>query len=82
MYRQCRVADKSISPLEIKIMEKGTFNALMDYAISLGAATSQYKTPRAVKFAPFVHLLNSTIVLNVRHGLLGACKRLYCDLLL
>ena len=62
VYREGRVADKTIGPLEIKIVEKGTFNELMDYAISLGAAMSQYKTPRSLKFAPFVHLLNSKVV--------------------
>ncbi|XP_057751638.1 indole-3-acetic acid-amido synthetase GH3.6-like [Arachis stenosperma] len=59
VYRQGRVSDKSIGPLEIKIVEQGTFDKLMDYAISLGASINQYKTPRCVKFAPVVELLNS-----------------------
>ncbi|KAK8483745.1 hypothetical protein V6N13_129269 [Hibiscus sabdariffa] len=59
VYRQGRVCDKSIGPLEIKIVEPGTFDKLMDYAISLGASINQYKTPRCVKFAPIVELLNS-----------------------
>ncbi|KAJ7981656.1 putative Indole-3-acetic acid-amido synthetase GH3.6 [Quillaja saponaria] len=62
VYRQGRVSDKSIGPLEIKIVEPGTFDKLMDYAISLGASINQYKTPRCVKFAPVVELLNSRIV--------------------
>ncbi|KAE8667307.1 putative indole-3-acetic acid-amido synthetase GH3.1 [Hibiscus syriacus] len=56
-----RVCDKSIGPLEIKIVEPGTFDKLMDYAISLGASINQYKTPRCVKFAPIVELLNSRV---------------------
>ncbi|CAL5402880.1 unnamed protein product [Camellia sinensis] len=62
VYRQGRVSDKSIGPLEIKIVETGTFDRLMDYAISLGASINQYKTPRCVKFAPIVELLSSRIV--------------------
>lgn len=64
VYRQGRVCDKSIGPLEIKIVEPGTFDKLMDYAISLGASINQYKTPRCVKFAPIIELLNSRVVSN------------------
>lgn len=63
VYRQGRVFDKSIGPLEIKIVETGTFDKLMDYAISLlGASINQYKTPRCVKYEPIIELLNSRVV--------------------
>ncbi|MCL7049441.1 hypothetical protein MKW94_001347 [Papaver nudicaule] len=62
VYRQGRVSDKSIGPLEIKIVESGTFDKLMDYAISRGASINQYKTPRCVKFEPIVELMNSRVV--------------------
>ncbi|MED6167501.1 hypothetical protein PIB30_003473 [Stylosanthes scabra] len=62
VYRQGRVSDKSIGPLEIRIVEQGTFDKLMDYAISLGASINQYKAPRCVKFPPVVELLNSRVV--------------------
>ncbi|KAL8046466.1 hypothetical protein ABFX02_08G179100 [Erythranthe guttata] len=61
VYRQNRVFE-AIGPLEIKIVESGTFDKLMDYAISLGASINQYKTPRCVKFEPIVELLNSKVV--------------------
>ncbi|XP_048327208.2 indole-3-acetic acid-amido synthetase GH3.6 [Ziziphus jujuba] len=65
VYRQCRVSDKSIGPLEIKIVEHGTFDKLMDYALNhLGASINQYKAPRCVKYAPIVQLLNSKAVSN------------------
>ncbi|KAB1210089.1 Indole-3-acetic acid-amido synthetase GH3.6 [Morella rubra] len=64
VYRQGRVHDKSIGPLEIKIVESGTFDKLMDYAISNGASINQYKTPRCVKYAPIVELLSSRVVAN------------------
>ncbi|XP_075478566.1 indole-3-acetic acid-amido synthetase GH3.6-like [Primulina tabacum] len=61
VYRQNRVYE-AIGPLEIKVVEAGTFDKLMDYAISLGASINQYKTPRCVKFAPILELLNSKVV--------------------
>ncbi|XP_071725844.1 indole-3-acetic acid-amido synthetase GH3.6-like [Rutidosis leptorrhynchoides] len=64
VYRQGRASDKSIGPLEIKIVEHGTFDKLMDYAISNGASINQYKTPRCVKFEPIIELLNSRVVLS------------------
>ncbi|MCL7044729.1 hypothetical protein MKW94_018639 [Papaver nudicaule] len=63
-YRDLRVYKKSIGPLEIKIVETGTFDELMDYAISQGSSASQYKTPRSVKLSPIVQLLNSRVVSN------------------
>lgn len=64
VYRQCRVSDKSIGPLEIRIVETGTFDKLMDFALSQGASINQYKAPRCVKYAPIVELLNSRVVSN------------------
>ncbi|CAK9161391.1 unnamed protein product [Ilex paraguariensis] len=62
VYRQGRVSDKSIGPLEIKLVESETFDKLMDYALNNGASINQYKAPRCVKFAPVVELLNSKVV--------------------
>ncbi|OVA05551.1 GH3 auxin-responsive promoter [Macleaya cordata] len=64
VYRQGRVSDKSIGPLEIKIVEKESFDKLMDYAVSRGAQIDQYKTPRCVKFTPIIELLNSRVLSN------------------
>ncbi|KMZ58622.1 GH3 family protein [Zostera marina] len=61
VYRQGRVSDHSIGALEIRVLEEGSFDKLMDYAISKGASISQYKAPRCVKFAPIVDLLNSRV---------------------
>ncbi|XP_027348215.1 indole-3-acetic acid-amido synthetase GH3.6-like [Abrus precatorius] len=63
VYRQGRVSE-SIGPLEIKIVENGTFDKLMDFALSQGASINQYKTPRCVKYFPIVDLLNSKTVSN------------------
>ncbi|KAJ1414508.1 GH3 family [Sesbania bispinosa] len=52
VYRQGRNADNSIGPLEIRVVKNGTFEELMDYAISRGASINQYKVPRCVSFTP------------------------------
>ncbi|PIN17122.1 hypothetical protein CDL12_10210 [Handroanthus impetiginosus] len=62
VYRQCRVADNSIGPLEIRVVRNGTFEELMDYAISRGASINQYKAPRCVSFTPIVELLDARVV--------------------
>ncbi|KAA8536253.1 hypothetical protein F0562_028731 [Nyssa sinensis] len=62
VYRQGRVADNSIGPLEIRVVKNGTFEELMDYAISRGASINQYKVPRCVNFTPIMELLDSRVV--------------------
>ncbi|KAG8367109.1 hypothetical protein BUALT_Bualt16G0038400 [Buddleja alternifolia] len=62
VYRQCRVADNSVGPLEIRVVKNGTFEEVMDYAISRGASINQYKAPRCVSFTPIVELLDSRVV--------------------
>ncbi|KAL3843878.1 hypothetical protein ACJIZ3_001281 [Penstemon smallii] len=62
VYRQCRVADNSIGALEIRLVKNGTFEELMDYAISRGASINQYKVPRCVSFTPIMELLDSRVV--------------------
>ncbi|KAI9113454.1 hypothetical protein K1719_015381 [Acacia pycnantha] len=62
MYRQGRVEYKSIGPLEIRVVKNGTFEELMDYAISGGASISQYKAPRCVSSSPMLELLDSRVV--------------------
>ncbi|KAI3851442.1 hypothetical protein MKX03_013055 [Papaver bracteatum] len=64
VYRGCRVYSKSIGPLEIMIVETGTFRKLLDYAVTQGAAVNQYKTPRSVKLGPITKLLNSWVLSN------------------
>ncbi|KAJ9562422.1 hypothetical protein OSB04_007582 [Centaurea solstitialis] len=62
VYRQSRVADNSIGPLEIRVVQSGTFEELMDYAISRGASINQYKVPRCISFTPIMELLDSRVV--------------------
>jgi auxin responsive GH3 family protein len=62
VYRQGRVADGSIGPLEIRIVRSGTFEELMDYAIAHGSSAGQYKVPRCVTVPAIVELLDSHVV--------------------
>ncbi|XP_010691643.2 probable indole-3-acetic acid-amido synthetase GH3.1 [Beta vulgaris subsp. vulgaris] len=62
VYRQGRVSDNSIGPLEIRVVKNGTFEELMDYAISRGASINQYKVPRCVNFTPIMELLDSRVL--------------------
>ena len=61
VYRRCRSNDKSVGPLEIRVVEPGTFEALMDLFISQGASINQYKTPRCLKSKKALKLLNSKV---------------------
>ncbi|KAL6640747.1 hypothetical protein ACP70R_021870 [Stipagrostis hirtigluma subsp. patula] len=62
MYRELRVAGGSIGPLEIRVVRPGTFQELMDHAVSHGASAGQYKVPRCVTHPPIIELLDSRVV--------------------
>ncbi|KAL6961417.1 hypothetical protein U1Q18_039186 [Sarracenia purpurea var. burkii] len=62
VYRQGRVADNSVGPLEIRVVKNGTFEEVMEYAISRGASINQYKPPRCVNFTPIMELLDSRVI--------------------
>ncbi|XP_042425128.1 probable indole-3-acetic acid-amido synthetase GH3.1 [Zingiber officinale] len=64
VYRQGRVCDKSIGPLEIRMVEEGTFDKMMDFALSQGASINQYKAPRCVRAGPVVELLDARVRSN------------------
>ncbi|XAR61315.1 hypothetical protein NMG60_11034972 [Bertholletia excelsa] len=61
VYRRCRAHDKSIGPLEIRVVELGTFDALMDMFIEQGGSINQYKTPRCIKSGAALKLLDSNV---------------------
>lgn len=62
VYRECRVVDRSVGPLEIRVVKSGTFEKLMEYAISVGASINQYKVPKCVNAMPIVELLDSRVM--------------------
>ncbi|KAF0907693.1 hypothetical protein E2562_020455 [Oryza meyeriana var. granulata] len=62
VYRRCRAHDKSIGPLEIRLVEVGAFDALMDLLVSHGSSINQYKTPRCIESSLALKLLNSKVI--------------------
>lgn len=61
VYRRCRTFDRSVGPLEIRVVSPGTFEALMDHFIRNGASINQYKTPRCIQSSDALELLNSRV---------------------
>lgn len=61
VYRRCRTNDKSVGPLEIRVVQPGTFEALMDLFISQGGSVNQYKTPRCINSNAALKLLNAHV---------------------
>ncbi|XP_042499900.1 indole-3-acetic acid-amido synthetase GH3.17-like [Macadamia integrifolia] len=61
VYRRCRSRDRSIGPLEIRVVRHGTFDALMDFFVSGGSSVNQYKTPRCVKSQEAIKILDSRV---------------------
>ncbi|KAF0905881.1 hypothetical protein E2562_008912 [Oryza meyeriana var. granulata] len=62
VYRRNRVTDGSIGPLEIRVVRPGTFQELMDLAVSRGTSIGQYKMLRCVTLPSMVELLDSRVV--------------------
>lgn len=62
VYRRCRRKDKSIGPLEIRVVREGTFDALMDFCVLQGSSVNQYKTPRCIKSDAALKILNSRVM--------------------
>ncbi|CAN6169204.1 unnamed protein product [Urochloa humidicola] len=61
VYRRCRTHDKSVGPLEIRLVEAGVFDALMDLLVNQGSSINQYKTPRCIESGPALKMLNSRV---------------------
>ncbi|KAK4791968.1 hypothetical protein SAY86_022403 [Trapa natans] len=62
VYGSCRRNEKSIGPLEIRVVREGTFDSLMDYCMLQGSSLSQYKTPRCIKSDAALKILNSRVI--------------------
>ncbi|XP_022140614.1 indole-3-acetic acid-amido synthetase GH3.6-like [Momordica charantia] len=89
LYRQARSHQKVINPLEIKMVEAGTFDKLLERATYQGASISQYKTPRCVTSTQIVELLDTKVVASYfskkypkwdptcRHRLFALCQYPY-----
>ncbi|CAN8321076.1 unnamed protein product [Cochlearia groenlandica] len=63
VYKLFRCKADSIGALEIRVVQQGTFDSLMEYfIISKGVSTSQYKTPLCVNSPEVLALLEDKVV--------------------
>ncbi|GJN25474.1 hypothetical protein PR202_gb13304 [Eleusine coracana subsp. coracana] len=62
VYRRCRSRDRSVGPLEIRVVSPGAFDALMDLCVSHGSSVNQYKTPRCIKHPDAIAVLEARVV--------------------
>ncbi|KAL9309035.1 putative GH3 family protein [Arabidopsis thaliana] len=62
LYRKIRNRYGSIGALEIRVLQQGTFNTLMEYFISKGASTSQYKTPLCINAPQVLAILEEKVL--------------------
>ncbi|CAM6130022.1 unnamed protein product [Calypogeia fissa] len=63
IYRRDR-HDNSIGPLELRLVQAGTFDLLVNHALSCGTTLAQYKTPRCIgpQMPKPLEILNSRVV--------------------
>ncbi|ESQ36219.1 hypothetical protein EUTSA_v10009803mg [Eutrema salsugineum] len=64
-YWKYRSKDGPIGALEIRVVQQGTFDSIMDIYISRGASITQYKTPICIKSAEALAILEDRILVRV-----------------
>ncbi|KAF2588663.1 hypothetical protein F2Q70_00041896 [Brassica cretica] len=62
LYRRLRVKDGPIGPLEVRVVQQGTFDALMEFFVARGSSISQYKTPMCINFAEALKVLEDKVL--------------------
>ncbi|KAL0891462.1 hypothetical protein Bca101_015445 [Brassica carinata] len=62
LYKRYRSKEGSIGALEIRVVQQGTFDVLMEYFISQGASLAQYKTPRCIKSSEALQVLENRVL--------------------
>ncbi|EOA40020.1 hypothetical protein CARUB_v10008708mg [Capsella rubella] len=61
LYRRFR-SHGIIGALEIRVVQQGTFDSLMEYFVSQGGSIAQYKTPMCIKSSEAFALLESKVL--------------------
>ncbi|WZY89887.1 hypothetical protein YC2023_046622 [Brassica napus] len=62
LYRRHRRKYGTIGPLEIRVMQQGTFDSLMEYFISQGAFAHQYKTPLCINSPEGLAIIEDRVI--------------------
>ncbi|KAL0654276.1 hypothetical protein Bca4012_096967 [Brassica carinata] len=61
-YRTLRRQDGLIGALEVRIVQKGTFDSLMKFFVSRGASITQYKTPICINSVEALKVLEDKVL--------------------
>ncbi|CAA7048205.1 unnamed protein product [Microthlaspi erraticum] len=62
IYKTLRSKSGQIGPLEIRVVQQGTFDSLMEYFISKGASASQYKAPVCINSPAVLAILEDKVL--------------------
>ncbi|ESQ43425.1 hypothetical protein EUTSA_v10015256mg [Eutrema salsugineum] len=60
LYKEFR-RDRSIGALEIRVVQQGTFDDLMEFFLTQGASSTQYKTPICIKSSEALTILERKV---------------------
>ncbi|XP_019088002.1 PREDICTED: 4-substituted benzoates-glutamate ligase GH3.12-like isoform X2 [Camelina sativa] len=60
-YRDYRSREGSIGALEIRVVQQGSFDAVMEFFINQGASSTQYKTPICIKSSEALRILEKRV---------------------
>ncbi|XP_010443330.1 PREDICTED: 4-substituted benzoates-glutamate ligase GH3.12-like [Camelina sativa] len=60
-YRDYRSREGSIGALEIRVVQQGSFDAVMEFFINQGASSTQYKTPICIKSSEALGILEKRV---------------------
>lgn len=64
VYREWR-SNKLIAPLEVRVVKEGTFDRVMELAVSKGTSPLQYKFPRYVNNPGTLDVLNEGVIASI-----------------
>ncbi|CAA0808656.1 Auxin-responsive GH3 family protein [Striga hermonthica] len=62
----------SIGPLELRIVEEGTFEKIVEHFIGIGAGLNQFKTPRCTTNPVLLKILDACTVKKIRSTAYGS----------
>ncbi|WZZ83614.1 hypothetical protein YC2023_104186 [Brassica napus] len=61
-YRSLRRKDGPIGPLEVRVVQQGTFDSLMEFFVTRGASLTQYKTPICINSVEALKVLEDKVL--------------------
>ncbi|KAL0757748.1 hypothetical protein Bca101_095416 [Brassica carinata] len=61
-YRSLRRKDGPIGPLEVRVVQQGTFDSLMEFFVTRGASITQYKTPICINSVEALKVLEEKVL--------------------